>query len=106
MNEDQPLLRPLRPPAGGRERLLARRDAAQGLQSWLPLLAGCASTLALLLLLVPPLKLQVPWSGARLVGERSEGVAVRPLGQQRVTPLTTRDPGVRIYLLEDRSADR
>jgi hypothetical protein len=97
MNDSQPTLRLFPPPAGGWERLLARRGASNGMQPWLPLVAGCASTMLLLLLLVPPLKLQLPWSGARLVGERSEGIAVRPLGPQRVTPLPTDDPYVRIY---------
>ena len=99
MNEPQGVLRKLSPPSGGWERLLARRDAEpRWVQRWLPLAAGGVVTMLVLGTLVPQPRLEVSWQGVRGVG-----ADVVPLDTQRIAPLPSEDPRVRLYWMEGAS---
>jgi hypothetical protein len=104
MNEPDKLLRRLSPPGGGWDRLLARRDAPpRWARQWLPLAAGGAVALVLLAMLLPQPRHDVPWPRAQGV---DVGAGVVPLDQQRVTPLPSDDPRVRLYWMEAAPATR
>ncbi|MET0282259.1 MAG: hypothetical protein ABW278_14205 [Steroidobacteraceae bacterium] len=89
------------PPSGGWQRLLARRDIRRTPAGFALPLAAAASLTAFLIVAVPQRQqLQIPWSGGRLVAQRSEGPGVH-LPHGRATPLPSADPEVQIYWLEN-----
>jgi hypothetical protein len=94
----------LDPPPGGLERLRARRDAAHSwAPSWRALVAGGAVAALWLVIASGQPRLQMPLSGARLIGERSQGLGVQILENGRAVPLPSVDPDVRIYWVEPTS---
>jgi hypothetical protein len=96
MSEPHILLRKLSPPSGGWERLLARRDAAPGwVRKWAPLAAGSVVAVLVLGTVMPRPRLDVSWPGAR-----GAGAAVVSVSGQRLQPLPSDDPRVRLYWLE------
>lgn len=98
------ILDELTPPAGGWQRLVARRDEESQVRGFgVPL--ATAAVLAVVVFLVRPEvhELQLPWEGSRLIGQQSEGVGVRRVEGARVTPLASDDPRVHLYWLEART---
>jgi hypothetical protein len=100
MNEER-ILENLLPPAGGWQRLVARRDAAP---SWrrLGVPLAMAATLAMVVMLIrpQPAELDVPWSGGRLVAQPSAGAGLHRVADADATALPTDDPQVRLYWLQ------
>jgi hypothetical protein len=93
----------LDPPAGGWERLRARRDSpvATGRIPWLPLVSGgLAATVLAAFFVVGRDEVRMPFNGARLMGERSQGVGLQMLDNQRTTAVPSGDPNVRFYWVE------
>jgi hypothetical protein len=101
MNQPDSLLKLLEPPPGGWERLRARRSAATDWgPSWWALASGGAAAIAWLAVASGHTKIQMHFSGARLIGERSHGVGVQLLENGRTVFVPSADANVRIYLVE------
>ena len=101
MNPPERTLPVLEPPAGGWERLLARRDQnSRWAPSWPALAAGSAAALVTIAVLTGRSDLKMPPIGARLIGERSQGIGLRTLDEARARPLPSDDPNVRLYWIE------
>jgi hypothetical protein len=104
MTSPTKLLPLLSPPPGGWERLRARRDSSPGNRPtiteipWLPLVSGSlAATVLMTVFVLNRDDLRMPFSGARLMGERSQGIALQMLDNRPSTPLPSGDPNVRLY---------
>jgi hypothetical protein len=101
MNQPGGLLKLLEPPPGGWERLRARRYAATNwAPAWWALASGGAAALACLAIASGDARIQMQFSGARLIGERSHGVGVQLLENGRTVSLPSADANVRIYWVE------
>lgn len=97
----------LDPPAGGWERLIARRkQRAPWAPSWPALAAGSAAAFVLIAMVTGHSDLTMPLSGARLIGERSQGIGLHALDDARVRPLPSADPKVQLYWLEQAPAQQ
>lgn len=103
MNEER-ILELLAPPAGGWQRLVARRDAVPPRQR-LGVPLALAATLAMVVFFVrpQPAEIDVPWSGGRLVAQPSAGAGLQRVEDGKATVLPTDDPQVRLYWLQDSS---
>jgi hypothetical protein len=99
MSSPEKLLPWLSPPTGGWERLRARRESpASAVISWRPLVSGVLAATALMTVFVLNRNdLQMQFNGARLMGERSQGVGLRMLDNRPSTALPSEDPNVRLY---------
>jgi hypothetical protein len=100
MNEAR-IFEDLAPPADGWQRLVTRRDAAPwGRGLGVPF--ALAATLAIVAVLIRPQppELDVPWSGGRLVAQRSAGAGLQRVAQGSATALPTDDPRVRLYWVQ------
>jgi hypothetical protein len=102
MNESDRVLPVLEPPPGGLARLLARRDArrVRWAPQWWALTAGVAAAVAWAAILSGETEIQMRFSGARLIGERSQGVSAPILEGGTAVPLPSSDANVRIYRME------
>jgi hypothetical protein len=101
MNQPDNILKLIEPPPGGWERLRARRNAARGwAPSWWALASGSAAAVAWLAVASGHTKIQMQFTGARLIGERSHGVDVQLLENGRAVSLSSADANVRIYWVE------
>ena len=105
MNTPSRILQSLDPPTRGWERLIRRRDADS---SWLIPLAALTSAVAVVVFAFPwphhPIELQL--NGARLLGQRSQGMTLRMLDKRKVVVLPSGDPNVRLYWIERGSEGR
>jgi hypothetical protein len=105
MNQPDNLLKVLEPPPGGWERLREHRNAASDWgPSWWALASGSAAAVAWLAVASGHTKIQMQFSGARLIGERSHGVGVQLLENGRAVSLPSADASVRIYWVEPTSS--
>ena len=104
MNEPtDKILRVLEPPPGGLARLIARRDSrAHTMAPWWALVAGAATAVVWMTVLSGHTKIRMGLSGARLVGERSQGVGVQMLEGGRAVPLPSDSSDVQVYWVERR----
>jgi hypothetical protein len=101
MNAPERILPVLEPPGGGWKRLIARRNQpSQWAPSWPALAAGSAATVVVIALLSGRSDLEMPLSGARLIGERSQGTGLRALDEARARRLPSDDPNVLLYWIE------
>jgi hypothetical protein len=102
MNESERFLHVLEPPPGGLARLLARRNAQQvrWAPQWWALAAGAAAAMAWAAILSGETQIQMRFSGARLIGERSEGLSAPVLEGGTAIALPSSDANVRIYRVE------
>jgi hypothetical protein len=101
MNPPDRILTLLEPPPGGWERLRARRDSAsRWAPSWWALASGSAAALVWLAIAPGHAQIQMQLSGARLIGERSQGVDLQILENGHAVALPSTDPNVRIYLVD------
>ena len=101
MNESDRLLPLLEPPPGGLARLLARRDShGRWAPQWWALAAGAAAAVVWTAILSGQPEIHMQFSGARLIGERTEGVSAPILEGGRAIPLPSSDANVRIYRIE------
>jgi len=104
MSEER-ILEAISPPAGGWQRLAARRDAGRREEGLgLPLIT--AAVLALAAFLLRPQsspEIQLPWNSARLLAQPSEGVGLQRVGGAEVTLIPSGDPRVRLYWIEPRT---
>jgi hypothetical protein len=108
MNRTARVLRTLDPPIGGWERLIARREqrARWAAPSWAALAAGSAAALVLMTVATGRSELTMPLSGARLIGERSQGMGLHALDDARLKPLPSGNPNVQLYWIEQPPAQR
>lgn len=102
MSSPEKLLPVLNPPSGGWQRLQARRESRSStVIEWLPLASGSlAAAVLAAVFLMNRNDLRMPFNGARLMGERSQGVGLRMLDQRQTTALPSDDPNVRLYWVE------
>ena len=105
MNESDRVLPVLEPPPGGLARLLARRDSPlRAGPQWWALAAGAAAAVVWTAILPGQTEIRMPFSGARLIGERSQGVSAPVLEGGRAVALPSSDVNVRIYRVEPAEA--
>jgi len=104
MNEER-ILKDLAPPAGGWQRLAARRDMARHDRSMgLPLATAAVLALAAFLLRPQaPQELQLPWNSARLLETPSEGVGLQKVGGAEITAIPSGDARVQLYWVQTRA---
>jgi hypothetical protein len=103
VNQPDRILTLLEPPRGGWELLQARRDAATGwAPSWWALATGAAAAVVWLAVPSGPTQIRMQLSGARLIGERSQGVDVQILENGHAVALPSADANVRIYWVESK----
>src|SRR5262249_49215017 len=102
MNEPEKFLTVLEPPLGGLTRLRARRDSQT--RGWTPqwwaLAAGATAAVVWTALLSGRTEIRMQLSGARLIGERSQGMSVPILEGGRARAVPSSDANVRIYWVE------
>lgn len=96
------LLRQLEPPPGGSARLLSRRDSLvrSAPPPWLALAAGAATALVWIAALSGHTEVRMQLTGARLIGERTQGVSVQMLEGGRAVPLSADAAEVPVYWVE------
>ena len=80
MNETtDKILRVLEPPPGGLARLVSRRNSrVRASAPWWALAAGAATAVVWMTVLSGHVQIRMELAGARLIGERSQGVDYRP----------------------------
>ena len=102
MNESDRILPALEPPPGGLARLLARRDSQvrSAAPQWWALAAGAAAAVIWTAILSEQTEIRMQFSGARLIGERSQGVSAPILERGTAVALPSSDANVRIYRIE------
>jgi hypothetical protein len=101
MNRPDGMLTLLEPPPGGWARLRRRRTAAsRWTPSWWALASGSAAAAAWLLIASGHTEIQMQLTGARLIGERSQGEQLQTLDNGHSVPLASGDANVRIYLVK------
>jgi hypothetical protein len=101
MNESDRMLTLLEPPPGGWERLRARRNLMnRWAPSWWALASGSAAAMTWFAIASGQTQIRMQLTGARLIGERSQGADLRILGDGRAVAQPTADSKVRIYWIE------
>ena len=102
MNEPtEKILSVLEPPPGGLARLLSRRDSrVRKAPPWWALAAGAATAVVWMTVLTGHTEIRLQLTGARLIGERSQGVSVQMLEGGRAVPLSSDAADVRVYWVE------
>jgi hypothetical protein len=104
MKQTDRMLPLLEPPRGGWARLRARRDATiRWSPSWWALASGSAAAVVWLMIASGQTDVRMPLTGARLVGEPSQGAGVQLLQSGHAVSVPSADPNVQIYWIE--SAD-
>ena len=107
MHPPDRILSVLNPPSGGWARLLARRDSSpKATLPWLPLVSGSLTAAVLMVFLMGRQEIKMQFNGARLMGERSQGVALRMSKEWHTTALPSDDPNVELYWVEKRSTPK
>ena len=102
MNETtDKILRVLEPPPGGLARLVSRRDSrVRASAPWWALAAGAATAVVWMTVLSGHVQIRMELAGARLIGERSQGVGVQMLEGGHAVPLSSDSPDVQVYWVE------
>jgi hypothetical protein len=101
MSTSDRFLRTLDAPPGGWQRLIRRRETES--ESWLMPLASLTCAVAIMVFVAPRLNrhpIELELSAARLVGERSKGVALQLLDGRKTVALSSSDPNVRLFWVE------
>jgi hypothetical protein len=107
MNSADRILISLQPPAGGWERLHARRDSAsRWAPSWWSLASGgaVAAAVAWLAVATEQTPIRMPLAGARLIGVRSQGVDLQILQNGRSVAVPSSNTKVPIYFIGPRNS--
>jgi hypothetical protein len=95
------ILSVLDPPPGGLARLLSRRDSlVRRAPPWWALAAGAATAVVWMAVLSGRTEIRMQLTGARLIGERSQGLGVQMLDGSRAVPLSSDAADVRVYWVE------
>lgn len=100
MNEKDIVLQVLQPPAGGLERLRARRDFMQW-APWVPFALGCSFAVAVMIGGHHRFEMQMQLNGSRLINQKAQGEGIRLVDDAyRAETLPSGNPKVRIYWIE------
>jgi hypothetical protein len=68
---------------------------------WLPLVSGgVAATVLAAFFVLGNDEVRMQFNGARLMGERSQGIGLQMLDNRRTTAVPSGDPNVRFYWIE------